>query len=104
MFDIKQEVVVFDTARAESLSDIRVQVRGTIREPWTVLPEQEIHLTKQGAELLITALQSAIELIGQDFIVHHDGSIAITTDEGARLMTVDYANLTDYRNGIESAE
>ena len=104
MFDIKQEVVVFDTARGETLSDIRVQVRGTIRKPWTILPEQEIHLTKQGAELLIIALQSAVKLIGQDFIVHHDGSIAVTHDDGDKLVTTNYDSLADYQIGLISVQ
>jgi hypothetical protein len=104
MLEVKQEVVIYDTGRDTHLSDMRVQVRGTISNPWTFLPEQELHLTKQGAEMLISALQSALELIGQDFIVHHDGSIAITHDDGDKLVDTNYNTLADYQIGLISVQ
>lgn len=97
---VRQEVIVFDTISEYDLADVRVQVRSSIAEPYARMPEQDLYLTRKGMVDLMNALQSALELLGQDFIVHHDGTIAITIDDGKKLVDTQYLNLADYKNGI----
>jgi hypothetical protein len=97
---VSQEVIVFDTNSEYDLADVRIQVRSWITDPYSRMPEQDLYLTRKGIVDLMNALQSALELLGQDFIVHHDGSISITIDDGKKLVDTQYVNLADYKNGI----
>ena len=98
---IKQEISVFDTRAEFVLGDVIITIRTSVQEPsFLIMPEQKIVLTAKGIDELLDLLTSAKELIGEDFIVHHDGSISITIDDGKKLVDTQYVNLADYKNGI----
>jgi len=104
MLEIKQTVVVYDQDRDTHAGVVLVKVDSTVKEPFVFLPDQHLTLTKDGIDQLLVALQSAKELIGQDFIVHHDGSIAVTHDDGDKLVDTNYDNLADYQIGRISVQ
>lgn len=100
---VNQEIVIADTKDDLYLNDVRITVRTNLSNPFVSLPQQELCLTLDGLNKLILALESVKELIGQDFIVHHNGHITITVDDGDKLVGTDYDNLRDYLNNTPSA-
>jgi hypothetical protein len=96
--ELKQTTTVAD-AGENSLGDFRVSVSAYIDEPFISLPKAEINLTAESAKFLITQLQSALELIGEDFLIHHNGDIAIWKDGES----AEYKSLADYKADLETA-
>jgi len=105
MLKVNQDVVVVSkngSGISEYLGEVEIWVHGSISEPWTILPEQKITLTKSSVVRLIDSLTKALELVdnGENFIVHHEGTIGVTVD----YHTNNYASLEDYRNGVVITE
>jgi len=105
MLKVNQDVVVVSkngSEISEYLGDVEIWVSGSIREPWTILPEQKITLTKSAMIRLIDSLTKALELVnnGENFIVHHNGDISVSVD----YETSNYASIDDYKNGVVITE
>jgi hypothetical protein len=66
------------------------------------MPDVEVFLKVETVRTLISHLQSALELIGEDFLVHHNGAIDITDEE--TYHSTRYETLADYQNGVPAEE
>jgi hypothetical protein len=95
---LKQSVVIVDSG-AQSLGDLVVKVETYIDDPFVCLPNQQLNLTAETAKFLISQLQIALELIGEDFIVHHNSDISLWR-EGESF---EYNNLADYKSDLATA-
>jgi len=91
------EITISDQLKY-SLKDIRISFRENLftdNSDLIVLGTTEVYLGRDEAIDLIRKLQSAVALVGEDFIVHHDGSLMVDNEE--------YATVTEFRN-ITGAE
>jgi len=96
--ELKQSVSIADSGK-ESLGNLRVSVDSYIYEPFVCLPKMEMHLTAETARTLIAQLQTALELIGEDFLIHNNGDITIW-NEGE---FAEYKSLADYKSDLATA-
>jgi len=96
---IKQDVTLSKTGKS-TIGYVTVGVRSNLTEPYVLLGEHNITLTRASAGLLIRQLEIALALEGQDFLIHFDGTISVTVD----YETYNYDTLEDYKNGIVSSK
>ena len=95
--ELKQSVSIADSGDG-NLGNFRVSVDSYINEPFVSLPKMEMNLTAETARTLIAHLQTALELIGEDFLIHFNGEIAIWDGE-----YTEYKNLADYKANLATA-
>jgi hypothetical protein len=96
---LKQNVIIVDSKSGESLGDLVVKVDAYINDPFISLPNQQLNLTAETARFLISQLQIALELIGEDFIVHHNSDISLW--RGSE--NFEYKNLEEYKSDLATA-
>jgi hypothetical protein len=97
-----QDVLVSDNKDEIYFGDFRVAISNRINDPFMVMPAIEVFLTAETARTLISHLQSALELLGEDFLIHYGGSIDITDEE--TYHSTRYATLADYQSGTPKVE
>jgi len=97
-----QEVIVTDAKDAMYLGDVKLHISNRLSNPFLIMPAVEVFLTVETVRTLISHLQSSLELLGEDFLVHTDGTIDITNEE--TYHNTRYTTLADYQNGVPEVE
>ena len=97
-----QDVIVSDAKDGLYLGDVKLHISSRLTNPFLVMPDVSVFLTAEAVRTLISHLQSALELLGEDFLVHHNGAIDITDEE--TYQDTRYATLADYQNRTPEVE
>jgi hypothetical protein len=97
-----QDVLVSDAKDEIYLGDVKLTISNRLNNPFLIMPDVNVFLKVETVRTLISHLQSALELLDKDFLVHTNGTIDITDEE--TYDSVRYATLADYQNGVPAEE